>query len=144
MLSIFFNDNANACTCGASNTMSEAFNSDLIFKGTVLNSRFENQKSKRFINMIYTIQVEKIYKGHYKSKIIEIISPSSDEECGFEFDLNKQYIIYSWNKREYSIIHNLPKNSFYTNKCTRTNQYQVKEEVEIKKFKRKHFFWWLL
>ncbi len=133
---------ASSCYC-VLGTMSDAFkNSDLIISGIVISVRDQSEKQELNYNKIYTVQILKLFKGNYRRKTVEIASGFRDDDCGFVFSVGEKYIIFARRNRGYSVRSNLPIHSFFTDECTRTKVYTEKEVEEIKKFKRKHFFWW--
>lgn len=141
---IFFCKNANCCYCLDSATISSSFKqSNLIFKGLILSVRVDNSKRELSYYRIYTVQIEKLYKGHIRHEIVEVLTGFGDGDCGINFEIGKQYIIYSSMDRKFSLNNNLPIDSYFTNECTRTNVFEEQEVEEIKKYKRKHLFWWI-
>jgi hypothetical protein len=143
VFTFFLSKDANCCYC-VSGTMSDSFkNSNLIIIGTVLSVRDESPKRELNFYKIYTVQIEKLYKGHYRRKTVEIVSGAGDEDCGFYFKHGEKYIIFARIFIGSSSKISFPNKSFFTDECTRTKKYNEKEVEEIKKYKRKHLFWWI-
>ena len=142
--SLIISKNANCCYCIDSAIISDSFkNSSLIFNGLILSVRDESPKPERSYYRIYTVQIEKIYKGHYQRKTIEILTGYGDGDCGIEFNIGEKYIIYASIQSLNLSKKNTKTKTYYTNECTRTNRFNENEVAEIKKYKRKHLFWWI-
>lgn len=143
LFTLFIKVTANCCYC-VPGTMSDSFkNSSLIFKGLILSVRDEFPKPERSYHRIYTVQIEKLFKGHYKRKTIEILTGYGDDDCDINFKVREKYIIYARLYNESSNKNNFKLKSFITDECTRTKRFNEKEVEEINKYKRKHLFWWI-
>jgi hypothetical protein len=143
LFTLFIKITANCCYC-VPGTMSDSFKkSKLIISGTVISVRDESPKRELNFYRIYTVQIEKLYKGHYRRKTVEIVSGAGDEDCGFYFKQGEKYIIFARIFIGSSSKIGFPNKSFYTDECTRTKKYNENEVEEIKKYKRKHLLWWI-
>jgi hypothetical protein len=143
LFTLFIKLTAYCCYC-VPGTLSDSFkNSSLIFKGLILSVRDEFPKPERSYHRIYTVQIEKLYKGYYRRQTVEIVSGAGDEDCGFYFKQGEKYIIYTRIFKGSSSKNSFPNNFFFTDECTRTKRFNEKEVEEINKYKRKHLFWWI-
>ena len=116
-----FVSNTNACTCiGGNSVKIELRRSDFVFVGKVISkSLIEIRDTLGFIGTtnkgiwetyesakyVYKVEIITIYKGKSKSKIIEIITGIGDGDCGFTFEIGKEYIIYSEYKKKIGRAH---------------------------------------
>jgi hypothetical protein len=148
VFTILLQKNANSCTCFGASSISESIKesfkeSNLIIKGDVLavkdfsiNPIFAGFK-------VFTISIENIYKGRYRKATIDVITGEGGGDCGYPFSIGEKYIIYTNFDSELSAKNNLTLKSYYTDICTRTTPSNLNEIEVIKKYKRKHIFWWL-
>ena len=97
-----------ACLCGISSLDEEINDADFIFSGTPIS------KEKRGAKLIYRFQIDKVLKGQPKDDII-IQTGLGGPDCGFVFDLNNRYIVFSKDGR--------------TNRCRRTAQYNLSPDM---------------
>lgn len=87
----FFTHNiATACKCYFRNFKDESDNSDLIFKGFVINKNSMNGK------VFYTFRLSQTWKGQ-SSKNIIIETNSGGQACGQTFTFDSEYVVYSNN-----------------------------------------------
>ncbi len=68
---------------------------DLILKGRVEKAREEGKE------VIYTVRVEKLYKGEGIQKDIEIRSHQYSSMCGIGFMPGQEWLIYGYKKENY-------------------------------------------
>jgi hypothetical protein len=99
--------------------------------------------AKQLINVKFLIL--KIYKGHFESDTITILTGINGAMCGYtSFEKNKAYIVYGFSKRNVPISISLNaivenKNTIWTTHCTRTTDNVEPEIIELNKLKRKAF-----
>jgi hypothetical protein len=149
-----------ACDCDGTRTVKESFKSaSIIITGTVIKSEVISLAETIQINKLKEIEeglksapdelkmlsrsvssIEIVVKGTLKGNVpdtVTIYTPFSGSECGYDFQVGQEYIIYAYNTGFYSFfLHgevergNITKeNAYWTNMCTRTTVY-YKEEVD--------------
>ena len=87
-----------ACSCIAPPPPKEKLRtSGLVFRGTVINVKESRKTTGNFINYQNEIEFQssKIWKGENSSKII-LYTASNGAACGYNFEKNKEYIIYAY------------------------------------------------
>lgn len=84
--------NSIACKCFLQTFQVESDNSDLIFKGVVLDKKDSIAIGKVF----YTFRATKVWKG-VASQNITIETNYGGQACGASFDINKEYVVFSSN-----------------------------------------------
>jgi hypothetical protein len=154
-----------ACKCGGPGTVKETYGStDLIVYGKVLNKKtvpfietLKDDKIKRVkenlkndptrlerLNNFYVYKIEleiiRIYKGGQTKGTLTIYTAMTSASCGYKFENNKTYIIYSskgsnldgFVLADSDINRGLGKdNTYWTNICTRTAEYNKVEADEL-------------
>jgi hypothetical protein len=149
-----------ACDCKGQATVENAIkNSSLVVTGTVISKilvavtdshqivSFTDDSLKQNTFRYTTImtkckvRVGELFKGTISSDTLTIFTGTGGPDCGKEFIVGEKYIIYSaekaYSKQKYNdLIYSLGKNIFWTDKCTRTTQYDSEEIFEIKKFEK--------
>ena len=100
-----------ACKCRLNSVKEEAANSDQIFSGKVI--------KKTVFEKSYHFMVTEMFKGE-KTDTITITTNKHFLACGMEFEIGKEYLVYSFLKN--------------TSRCNR-NAF-VKENKDIKKLRR--------
>ncbi len=146
-----------ACDCIKKSTVENAVrNSSLVVIGTVMNKvlvavtdnhqivPFSDEDSKRNTFRYTTILseckilVEVLYKGTISNDTLTIFTGTGEHDCGMEFNAGEKYIIYSsektYSKQKYNdLIYSLGKNTYWTDRCTRTTKFSQEEAAEIRK-----------
>jgi len=142
-----------ACTCkGESTVKGSVDNSELVVSATVISQTVTADLSKyiiiqgdttnykyklyKFSSRVVKLKVNKLFKGQLTSDTLTIITPPNSAGCGVYFEAGKKYIIYGSTTDEVTRSNNLvrqsaDKNTYWTNKCTRTNHWCEGEETEI-------------
>jgi hypothetical protein len=132
-----------SCTCiGESNVENELEVRDMVFYGKVI-----SQREIKFSELLeepmpmdtsytiyeYTFLVKRKYKGDYFTDTIKVYSGNGNGDCGIIFTVQKEYIVYS-EKRNYPNLNSEKiRNVLFTDICTRTCEYNKKEERKIKR-----------
>ncbi len=85
---------------------------------------------------VIKIKIDKIYKGQPISDTLTILTPTNVESCGYYFEVNQKYIVYAKTTDDLVIKQNLERKTldnktFWTNHCTRTQNWNENEENEI-------------
>jgi hypothetical protein len=114
---------AHACSCMMPPPTSEKFkNSELVFKGKV--SSINTDKSTGIYGKEVKLQASKIWKGT-PSKSITLYTSGDEASCGYYFQINKEYIIYS----------NKSGDILTTNSCSgnAADREMIKEETDLDK-----------
>ena len=159
-----------ACKCIGPPSVKESFKEvALIFHGRVVNKEvvsfqatFNSEKGQeirerlksnndRFLGLFESPQVYKVtieitekLKGENISKTVTIFTTTSDGSCGFDFELNSDYLIYATRKgfnnsrflTETERQQDIEKqNSFWTHLCSRTKKFDQKEIEELRALK---------
>jgi hypothetical protein len=88
-----------------------------------------------------TIEIIEVFKGESNNKTITIYTSISDASCGYNFDVNSDYLIYASRKgffnfrflkeseRQEDVV---KENSYWTHICTRTKNH---DKIEIKELR---------
>ncbi len=88
-------------------------------------------------------EIKKCYKGNFFNDTIVIYTTRTSASCGYRgFEIGKEYIIYGSTKSysfwtfikdadEYAFE---KKDTFWTNQCTRTDEYNYGEAKELEKY----------
>ncbi len=160
-----------ACKCHGTGTIRESMNSaDGVIHGKVvkkelvsfaetlkadkansIRDKIKNEKrgtqSFDFKQIIKVdIQVIEIFKGKITSDTVTIFTSDGGPSCGFDFELNKEYIIYgaikghtySFFVNESEKLDNIEKeNCYWTNRCTRTKEFSKTEIDGLRETKKK-------
>ncbi|MFS0822344.1 hypothetical protein [Bacillus sp. 1P02SD] len=94
---------ASACDCARSESVNEELNrKTAVFSGKVIglsdkNESSYNQSSADPIKVLF--EVKESWKGIHTSQII-VSTARSGASCGYEFELNKEYLVYSYGDKE--------------------------------------------
>ena len=131
---------------GKSTVEKPAINSVLIVIGKIIakeevhDYRSHSSKFKHTI-LVYTVDVVETFKGKVKRNKIKIYTGHGHGDCGYNFQIGKEYIIYA--ECDYNINYNnipkhykkrLRKKIFRTNICRRTTLLEnAKEDLEFYK-----------
>src|SRR5688500_4715852 len=109
----------------------------------------DNEKLQLFESYyVFEIKFEIIekYKGTVLRDTLTIYTAPKSASCGYKFEKGKIYIVYGSKKSDIGfmflsdsdVYKNLEKeNTFWTNHCTRTTQYNRSEADELRKLKMK-------
>jgi hypothetical protein len=101
------------CECRYTNFESDAVNSGYIFSGLIISkeNRINNLQDKPFYPPVkYRVVIRDKWKGELKDTI-DLYSGFGGPDCGFEFDVNKSYIVWATRDR-YGLLS--------TDRCWRT------------------------
>lgn len=157
-------ENVFACSCVGKSTVKGAYkSSDIIMSGEVVSLTDEflpdSAKIKEMIALgistdnqnkwLYgysvkkvLIKVDNILKGQLISDTLTIITGLGGGDCGFEFKLGQKYIIYGFNKNYFNVNFKNQdvingQNVYWTNICTRTQEYNRNEFEKLVKLRNK-------
>lgn len=140
ILFLLLHHSSTACSCIGKRTVSGEFEkSDAVFTGKILtkNNFLVRDSSLPTGYKMYRAEVKvlvlKVYKGHFVKDTINIITGVGGGDCGVDFIIGREYILYTNYVNKYfeaatSIIPFL-----YTDICTRTMINNKKERKELKK-----------
>lgn len=125
-----------SCNCSGGLTLKkEIKQSKLIFSGKVIgvkplsiDNHYEFSKGTH-IEYEITFTVLKIYKGRRIEDTVIVITPSSDGQCGIDFEIGKEYIVFA--VFEYLSLNKNKKKCFTTNTCFRTSVFNKQLESQI-------------
>lgn len=136
----FFPLNIWACSCiGEKTVKEEVSKSDVIFSGKIISKNIftvndDNLPSGLVLKKAeYIILVTKIYKGQTTSDTLKLITGVGSGDCGYEFAIGSEYIIYSVRSNKYFESGNKVETFLYTDICTRTRRIDKKELRNIKR-----------
>ncbi len=153
---------ASACECFIIKSIEKEYNdADYVASGKVVQidyvqilqelngkSKVSTSKSKEEFNIFkglvlakITLKVDEVFKGNKRKKEVIIYTGSSGGgDCGFYFELNKQYLIYafkdSWETKELRDNNKKYRRILYTDTCTRTKIIDP-QEIEKIRFQKK-------
>ena len=149
-----------ACSCQDPGTVQQGLEySDMVVHGTVLNRSYVTyratmkQEKGDSLNVVFSnreadlfnselilkieLEVSKVYKGEMVSDTVVIYTGRSSAACGFSwFTEGEDYIIYgtsvSYAYGLFTYEDGLEQNNtFWTNHCTRTTEYNEQEAKEL-------------
>ena len=147
-----------ACRCQGESIVSDCVkNSDVVFKGELIVRYLTNNYNSLNVSIeegaqsnidthwqqykmsVNVFKVDKYYKGKSKSDTIVILTPPNGAACGVRFYPNKKYIVYAFGENQlptpYCINDSKAlSNIFWTHMCTRTQVWNIQEEIEIEKW----------
>lgn len=146
--------NSFSCSCNGEVSVSGSLKySDAVFSGQIISRNLSanvdslgilvnddtsklNFNWREFPIAIIKIKVDKIFKGDSLSDTLTIFTPSNGASCGFRFEVGNKYIVYG-SRIDRSLINLkrqvLDKKIFWTNLCTRTQNWNTTEENDILK-----------
>jgi len=127
--------------------------SDFIYYDTVAYSfsglKFDSKQADYLIRKykVFTLIIDKKYKGTEKlADTIQIVTGYGGGDCGYEFEVGKEYIVYAeaWKEKAISVRHKKRKakrkitetviaNKFYTDICRLTQDANAKELENLKR-----------
>ena len=134
--------NVFACTCIGTGTVKNSRKyANLVVLGTIKDSTVFSVPyagTSIIVDKIkYLFEVEYLYKGKSKKKMIEIITGTGTSDCGYIFELNKRYIVYLYTEDRFYGKGQKVKPFLSTNICTRTRE---EDAEEIRQLKRRGLF----
>lgn len=141
-LLLFIVKSTAACTCIGMEKLRDAFMySEVIILGKIISKdtiSFKSSSSGLTIRQnIYQVKVHSYYKGKSNDQIITMISGFGNGDCGYVFEVDKTYIIYS-NRNEHPSFNHQNINDFLsTDLCKRTKIYDKKEIKKLERLGRK-------
>ncbi len=132
-----------ACSCvGKSSVKEGVHKSNIVFSGKILTKNvfvLDDSilpKGLKLYQTEYKILVAKVYKGKMRKDTISLITGIGKGDCGFEFKVGNDYIVYSNYKDKYFTLGKRVKKFLYTDICTRTKPFDENEHQEILKYTR--------
>ncbi len=151
-----------ACSCWGESSVKQAIkNSDAVITGTILSKEtvvvidstiiklFKDDTLSHDLFKVYTakyrFEVESIYKGKFSTDTLTIYTGVGGGDCGNRFAIGGKYIIYG-NKNTYFQFVGSPtkeKDVLWTNICTRTRAFNLKEIEAIEKIRKKKRIKWM-
>ena len=114
------------CSCIGESTITKELNrSNLVFKGRVIAKKVINISDPqmpylRFDMVEYTLKAEIIFKGKIKHNNVIIVTGLGSGDCGFNFEIEKDYIVYSSFENRYYPKGSIVSRFLYTDNCRRT------------------------
>jgi hypothetical protein len=141
---VFFNINSTQASCGCGEiSLKKAYEqSDLIFTGKLIKKQIKSEEIKapkiaqkqRYTRMIYTFEIERMYKGKLQSKIVIIESKYNN----INFEKGRKYLVYAYLSK-YLLTNNFYINGekvtpfLATDNCTKSRELRFVEKKELKK-----------
>lgn len=122
---------------------SQTINPDSV---SAIKSRLKDDKQKlQFFEMSYVVKVEfetvEKYKGTILHDTVTIYTAMNSASCGYTFDVGKFYIVYASRKSylDFMFLNRVDRdkgleieNTYWTNICTRTTEYNNLEADELR------------
>jgi len=142
LLIIFFSvysSVAYCCSCiGEATVRQELKRSDVVFTGKVISKKVIDTKSPtdklmqglKMYMAEYKLQVSTVFKGKIKQDTVTIITGVGGGDCGFNFEIGNEYIVYSSLKNKYYPQGNSVSKFLYTDICRRTRLATDTEEIK--------------
>lgn len=151
-----------ACSCVGESTVEDAYNSsDIVVSGQVISTKDEYiTDSARIKEMIalgisvdkvdkrlngfslkkVLIKIDTVFKGPATSDTLIIYTGVGGGDCGYRFKAGQKYVIYGDAKSyfaDFSKNQDFPngQNVYWTNICTRTQEYNRTEIKELEKIR---------
>jgi hypothetical protein len=141
---IVYSSVAYCCSCiGEATLKQELKRSDVVFTGKVISKKVIDTRSptdtlmqglKMYVAE-YKLQVSSIFKGKVKQDTITIITGVGSGDCGFNFEIGNEYIVYSSFENKYYPQGNTVSKFLYTDICRRTRL--ATDTAEIKALSKK-------
>lgn len=139
-----------ACSCIKVNIKKEFKRSDLIFTGQLVDIiertatdtiplKSGNHYVREYKWKDFKFKVSEIIEGKNKTEFITIASTAGGVDCGINFNLNTNYLVYSSEIDYYlnSLGEGTKLKPYYTSSiCTRTKTIKENRKREIRKLKR--------
>lgn len=141
---VAFSSVAYCCSCiGEATVKQELKRSDVVFTGKVISKKIIDTRSPtdtlmqglKMYMAEYTLQVSTIFKGKIKQDTITIITGVGGGDCGFNFEIGTEDIVYSSFENKYYPHGNTVSKFLYTNICKRTRL--ATDTAEIKALSKK-------
>ena len=152
-----------ACSCAGESTVEGEFkSSDIVLSGKVINSINEwvpdsseikymtefgisiDSLDKRLIGQYFRkvqILIETLYKGKVNNDTLTIYTGMGGGDCGYHFNVGQKYILYADSDSYFASFNKdqeFPdgENIYWTNICSRTQEYNRKEANTLEKLKK--------
>lgn len=129
------------CSCIGEATVNQEFKrSDVVFTGKVIYKKIINltdtlMPAVKIQKAEYQLQVSTVLKGKIKQDTVTIITGVGGGDCGFNFEIGKEYIVYSSFENKYYPQGNRVSKFLYTDICRRTRS--ATDTAEIKALRKK-------
>lgn len=127
-----------ACTCIGKRSVKEEFSkADVVFVGKILSrNNFLVEDSSlplgyKMYKVRYKVLNVTLFKGDVKQDTIEIITGLGGGDCGVEFKIGSDYIIYSFFENKYFPQGKTVNKYLYTDICKRTRLSTDFEEIKV-------------
>jgi len=130
-----------SCSCIGENTVKQEIkNSDVVLFGEVVSVdtiKIEFQPGNIiFLRLKVDIRVFNLFKGRINSDIISVYTGIGGGDCGYNFQLGKEYLIYAdYKTRQFNFSNKIPK-FLYTDICKRTCELNDNELKEISRYRK--------
>lgn len=135
------------CTCIGEMSLSKEFKiSNVILVGKVISKDTFNIKDTLFPSLSiykikYQVLISRMIKGKIKTRIVSIISGIGNGDCGFSFEVGKEYLIYSTFENRHYRQGEIVKKFLATNICTRTKiidgaNMEIENLIKIRKHRK--------
>ncbi|RFS21181.1 hypothetical protein DVR12_17765 [Chitinophaga silvatica] len=135
VLLILFTLKSFCCSCIGFNSVESGLkNSDVVFVGKVLSKEIIDLSDPLYPQMLFQqvklkFLVTKAYKGKVKSDTLTVITGMGKGDCGYPFEMNKNYIVYSSYYRNVDKRRKKDKRFLSTDICQRTRSSDDKDEI---------------
>jgi len=125
------------CNCIGEATFKQEFKrSDVVIMGKIIDRKIIQIKDTlmpliKIQKAEYTIQATRLYKGKIKDTLIKVITGLGGGDCGFEFMIGNEYVVYCSYENKYYEQGNIVNKFLYTDICRRTRLTNDKEELKL-------------
>lgn len=155
LLIFFISVSSFACSCDEVKIRKSYKEADLVFTGkvinvnkTILKHKFVSKGKEQFFESekhVYTFEIKTIFKGKIVLQNIEISTDPDEAACGFRFEKEKTYLVYSYltdlEVNSELVGDNKVRPFYTTHLCSRTTTISLVKEKEFRKlgrFKRRY------
>jgi hypothetical protein len=136
LILVVYSSVAYCCSCiGEATIKQELKRSDVVFIGKVIAKKVINTTDTLMPAIIiqkaeYKLQVSIIFKGKIKQDTIIVVTGLGGGDCGFNFEVGNEYIVYSSFENKYYPQGNTVNRFLYTDICRRTRLATDMEEIK--------------
>ena len=141
ILFTFFSSVAYCCSCiGEATVKQELKRSDVVFTGKVISKKIIDLTdtlipAMKIQKAEFKLQVSTVFKGKIKQDTVTIITGVGGGDCGFNFEIGNEYIVYSSFENKYYPQGNTVSKFLYTDICRLTRL--ATDTAEIKALSKK-------
>lgn len=137
-----FYHNILACSCaGNESSVKRAIKeSNVVLLGKIIEKRpfsiYDSVFKTPFNMVVYKLEVKLSFKGKINAQVIDIYTGTGDDDCGFNFSLGTEYLVYGYFRTSYYGRKKTTDKYIYTSVCSRTKITNESELNEIRKYRK--------